>query len=117
MADVFDYVPSATGLEWEYLAIVFSKMDNKEAIRFAAVYNTKRRDYNLMLILTILGFVGISGLQRFAVNQIGMGILYFFTGGLCLIGTIFDLISIKEIVYSYNIDIASNILAGFNQGS
>lgn len=46
------------------------------------------------LLLTILGFFVLPGLQRFYMRQAGMGVLYVFTGGLCLIGQIVDLIQL-----------------------
>ncbi|WP_306568938.1 TM2 domain-containing protein [Faecalispora jeddahensis] len=46
------------------------------------------------LILCCLGFAALGGLHYFYVGRIGRGILYFFTCGLFLFGTIFDLIKI-----------------------
>jgi len=46
--------------------------------------------------------MGFAGIQRFMVGQIGMGILYFFTGGLCFIGTIVDLVNHKSLANDYN---------------
>lgn len=48
------------------------------------------------LLLCCLGFLGIGGIHHFYVGRIGMGLLYFFTGGLVLIGTIADLIKIAS---------------------
>lgn len=45
-------------------------------------------------ILCAVGFLGVGGLHHFYVGRIGKGILYLFTGGLFIIGTIIDLISI-----------------------
>jgi TM2 domain-containing membrane protein YozV len=42
------------------------------------------------------------GIQRFYLGQIGMGILYLFTGGLCLIGTIMDLVNNKTLTNEFN---------------
>ena len=39
-------------------------------------------------------------------NQIGMGILYLLTGGLCLIGTIVDAINYRQLSLSYNTTVA-----------
>lgn len=52
------------------------------------------KDKNTALILCLFGFVGIGGLHHFYGGNIGKGILYLFTGGLFLIGTIIDLIKI-----------------------
>ncbi|MDB5115968.1 MAG: hypothetical protein JWQ79_1460, partial [Mucilaginibacter sp.] len=40
--------------------------------------------------------------QRFIVGQIGMGILYLFTIGLCFIGSIMDLVNHKTLALEYN---------------
>ena len=42
------------------------------------------------------------GIQRFYLGQIGMGILYLFTYGLCLIGTIMDLVNNKSLTNEFN---------------
>jgi len=49
-------------------------------------------DRSTGILLTCLGFMGIFGVQRFYVGKIGTGLLYFFTGGLFLVGQIYDLI-------------------------
>lgn len=53
-----------------------------------------KKSKTVALILCILGFFGLAGLHRMYVGKVGSGILHFFTGGLCMIGTIMDLISI-----------------------
>ena len=57
------------------------------------------------MICTILGFLGIGGIQRFITGQIGMGILYLLTLGLCYIGTIIDLINYKKLTLERNQEI------------
>jgi TM2 domain-containing membrane protein YozV len=54
-----------------------------------------------------VGFVGVAGVQRFLINQIGMGVLYLLTGGLCLIGTIIDLINYQDLAIDYNMRMAN----------
>lgn len=73
---------------------------------FAIIYRSRRRDPVIILVTTLLGFAGFSGIQRFLTNQIGMGILYFFTAGLCLIGTIIDLVNYKSLALEYNKKVA-----------
>lgn len=53
-----------------------------------------RKSKMLALILCLLGFIGFAGIHRMYVGKVGSGVLYFFTFGFCLIGTIIDLISI-----------------------
>lgn len=53
-----------------------------------------RKKKMVALILCLLGFFGLAGLHRMYVGKVGSGVLHFFTFGICLIGTIIDLISI-----------------------
>ena len=53
-----------------------------------------RKSKMVALILCILGFFGLAGLHRMYVGKVGSGVLYFFTAGICYVGTILDLISI-----------------------
>ena len=65
----------------------------------------------MILITTLLGFVGFAGVHRFIIGQIGMGILYFFTAGLCLIGTIVDLVNHQKLAFEHNQKIANEVLS------
>jgi TM2 domain-containing membrane protein YozV len=53
-------------------------------------------------LFTLLGFLGVAGIQRFIIGQVGMGILYFLTAGLCFIGTIVDVVNHKSLTLEYN---------------
>ncbi len=53
-----------------------------------------RKKKTVALILCLLGFIGLGGLHRMYVGKVGSGVLWFLTSGLCLIGTVIDLISI-----------------------
>lgn len=70
---------------------------------FLMYYASNRKDPTIVLICTCLGFFGAAGIQRFLLGQILMGIIYFFTAGLCFIGTIYDLINYKSLTTEYNI--------------
>ena len=54
----------------------------------------KRKSKMVALILCILGFFGLAGLHRIYVGKVGSGILHFFTYGLCIVGTVIDLLAI-----------------------
>jgi len=73
-----------------------------ELTHFCMIYRSKRKDPQTILLLCLLGLVGVAGVHRFVIGHIGMGILYFFTGGLCLVGTIVDAINHKDLAMEYN---------------
>jgi TM2 domain-containing membrane protein YozV len=102
MAKIVDVLPEVTGEEMLYLQNIIQSMDDEKARSFATVYRSRRKDPQMVLILALLGFVGFSGIHRFVINQIGMGILYFFTAGLCLIGTIIDLVNYQKLAFEFN---------------
>jgi len=100
--DLIMNLKGVTPDEYLYLEQVMKNMNPDQAKHFVSYYSTKRKDPQDILIFTLLGFVVIAGIQRFVLGQIGMGILYLLTGGLCLIGTIVDLINHKSLTSDYN---------------
>ena len=109
MANVYDLMPEIMGEEQMYISGIIKNMDDNQARQFANIYRTRRRDPQTILLLTLVGFLGISGIQRFITDQIGLGILYLLTGGICLIGTIIDLINYKKIAFEFNQKEANSI--------
>lgn len=109
MNRVLHYLPEVQGEEFFYLEKLTDYMSDQQIAQFAGVYRVRRRDPNNILLLTLIGFISVAGIQRFYVGQIGMGLLYFFTAGLCLIGTIVDLINHKAIAQEYNEKIANEV--------
>ena len=110
MANVLQILPELQGQEMSYIQELIKDLDNEKAQLFANIYRARRRDPQLILITTILGFFVIAGVQRFLVNQIGMGLLYLFTAGLCLIGTIVDLVNYQKLAFEYNQKIADEVV-------
>ena len=102
MANVLEILPEIMGEEQMYISSLIKNMDDKQAYQFANIYRTRRKDPQTILLVTLVGFLGISGIQRFLTDQIGMGILYLLTGGICMIGTIIDLVNHKKIAFEYN---------------
>jgi len=107
MANLFQFLPELQGREMMYVQGLTKDYTETQMMNFANIYRSRRRDPQLILLTTLLGFVAIAGVQRFLVNQIGMGILYIFTGGLCLIGTIIDLINYQNLAMEYNMHMAN----------
>lgn len=102
MNKLFVLIPGIDQEEFAHLQRMTEELDDRELEMFASIYNGKRRKAEVILIATIIGLLGFAGIQRFMVNQIGMGILFFFTGGLCLIGTIVDLVNHRNLALEYN---------------
>ena len=82
--------------------------------QFVMIYRTKRKDPQTILLCCLLGLVFLAGLHRFITGQIGMGILYLFTGGLCFVGTIVDAINHKELALEYNQKMIGETIAMLN---
>ncbi len=111
MANVLRHLPELEGMELGYIQGLMKNMDDDQASLFAQVYRARRKDSQMILILTLLGFFGFAGLHRFILGQIGLGILYILTLGLCFIGTIVDLVNYKSLAYEYNVKMAHETLA------
>ena len=109
MPNIFQLLPSLEGEEMAYVQSLINDMTDTQAQQFAMAYSARRKDPTTILILALVGFVGFAGLHRFMLNQIGMGILYFLTGGLCLIGTIIDLINHRKLAFEYNSTVAQQV--------
>ena len=107
MANFFQFLPELQGRELMFVQGLTKDFNDTQMMNFANVYRTRRRDPQIILLTTLLGFVAVAGVQRFLINQIGMGILYLFTGGLCLIGTIIDLINYQDLAMEYNMQQAN----------
>lgn len=85
-----------------------------ELTHFCTIYRSKRKDPQTILLLCLLGLIGIAGIHRFVIGHIGMGVLYFFTAGLCWIGTIVDAINHKDLAMEYNAQMITETLSMLN---
>lgn len=111
MSNVIEYLPELEGDEQLYVADLVNDLSDEKARRFARVYRERRKDPQMILLLTLVGFVGVAGVHRFVIDEIGMGLLYFFTAGLCFLGTIVDIVNYKDVAFRYNRQQADEVLA------
>jgi len=95
-------LPGITPEELGFLQQATVGLDENQQKVFFNIYAGKRKAAQDIMLFTLIGFVGVAGVQRFVVGEIAMGLIYFFTGGFCLIGTIVDLINHKSIALDYN---------------
>ncbi|MEO7265207.1 MAG: TM2 domain-containing protein [Ferruginibacter sp.] len=84
--------------------------------QFVMIYRNKRKDAQTVLLCCLLGLICVAGIHRFILNQVGMGILYIFTGGLCLIGTIVDAVNHKQLTLEYNQKMIGETMAMMQMG-
>ncbi|HMN16635.1 MAG: TM2 domain-containing protein [Ignavibacteriota bacterium] len=109
MPNIFQLLPTLEGEEMQYVQSLINDMTDTQAQQFAMAYSARRKDPTTILILALIGFVGVAGIHRFMLNQVGMGILFFLTGGLCAIGTIVDLINHRKLCFEYNSTVAQQV--------
>lgn len=95
-------LPGITPEEMGFLQQATADLDENQKRNFFNIYSGKRKSPSDMLLFCILGLCIVPGLQRFIVGQIGMGILYLFTIGLCFVGSIVDLVNHKTLAFEYN---------------
>lgn len=109
--NLLTHLPELESGELLQLETVLHGMDDPQIQQFASAYRARRKDPQTTLLLTLLGFVCVAGVQRFVLDQIGMGLLYLLTGGFCSIGTIYDLFNYKRLTREYNLKEARRIAA------
>lgn len=114
MKKILEILPELEGEESHYISRLIEPMTEEDRYLFAQVYRSRRRDPLMMLVLAMVGLFGVAGIHRFISGQIGMGILYVLTLGLCLVGTIVDMINYKSIAFEYNRNVAREIVTLIN---
>jgi TM2 domain-containing membrane protein YozV len=103
----FYYGKKLTGILWFFTLGIFligwivdlfliPSMDAEADRRYAA----GDTDYSLAWILLV--FLGIFGIHRFYQGKILTGLLYLFTGGLFVVGLVYDLLTLNEQVDELN---------------
>jgi TM2 domain-containing membrane protein YozV len=111
---IIQFLYSATPEELVTINSRTKGFSNAELEQFCVIYRSKRKDPQLILILALIGLFGIAGIQRFFIGHIGMGILYFFTAGLCFVGTIIDAVNYKDLAMEYNAKMITETLSTLN---
>ena len=84
------------GIGWIIDLFLIPSMDRKADKR----YRVGRVDYNISWAL--LTFLGIFGIHRFYLGKWISGLIYFFTGGIFLLGYLYDYWTLNEQVSDIN---------------
>ena len=103
------YLPELDEPERSFIAQLTARMSDADVQQFAFAYRMRRKDPQTVLLMAVIGMVGVPGLHRFALGQVGVGFLYLFSYGLMLIGTIVDIVQHKELTFRYNKQLARRI--------
>lgn len=110
MKNALKHFPELEGEELQYIYNSVKGLNEDQLEIFKASYKARRKDPILFLVLALLGFFGFAGIHRIVAGHIGLGVIYFFTIGLCFIGTIVDMINYKTFSFEYNRKQALQIL-------
>ncbi len=110
MDPMFMSLPNIDPAEIMFLQNITKEMSEDDRKKFFLIYQSRRRDPQMMLLLTLLGFVGVAGIHRMMQGELGLGIVYLFTAGLCFIGTIIDIFNYKKLANDYNQRVAAECL-------
>ena len=109
MSKVIRYFPELEGDEQLAVARILTDLSEEQTEQFSRVYRSRRKDPQTTLLLTLLGLVVVAGVQRFYLGQVGMGLLYLFTGGLCVVGTIVDALNHRKLAAEFNVRTAREV--------
>ena len=88
--------------------LLFDKLSQEDKDSFTKRYELQKKQpwvYYLCLI-----FLGQLGVNRFYLDQFGMGVLYIFTGGIIGIGILYDLFTGVSQVRAYNERLCARII-------
>jgi len=88
--------------ELNFIQNLTKEMSETQQQQFLMFYQGKRKDQQTLMLLTLIGFFGVAGIQRLVTNEIALGIIYLLTVGFCGVGTIIDLVNIKSIATQFN---------------
>ena len=66
------------------------------------ISSTRPKNLGIAYLLTALSIISLPGIQRFYLGKYGTGVLYLLTGGVFFLGTLYDLITMRQQVYEIN---------------
>lgn len=111
MANIIQFMPELDEEELTLVAGLVAPMNENQAQLFSYGYRARRKESQTILVASVVGLFSLPGFQRFFLGHIGLGFLYIFTGGLLLVGSIFDLVNYKRLTFEYNRKVAEQIAA------
>ena len=81
------------------------RLSEDERVQFALEMRSLKKTQSVIAGLAAIGFIGVAGIHRFFLGQVGLGILMLLTGGACGIWTIIDLVHAEKLAEEYNLQL------------
>lgn len=100
-------------LDFAELESLKRDLTENERMQLDMEIRAQRRDTGTTTALACLGFIGVAGIHRFMLGKVGTGILWLLTAGICLIGTIVDLVNMRKLVDEYNYQVEYRVIQEF----
>lgn len=110
MNRILQLMPQITIEEAVTLDVLLKDKSEQQINNFRILYLNRRKDPQLVLITTAIGFLGFAGIQRLILEQPAIGVIYLLTFGFCGIGTIVDLINHRNLTLEYNQKLARDLM-------
>jgi len=109
MPHVTHYLPELQDPELTYIQSLIGHFPHEQIQIFSAAYRHRRKDPQTVLLAAIIGLVAIPGFQRFLLGEVGVGLLFLFTWGALLVGSICDLVQYRTLALLHNQKVAREI--------
>lgn len=95
--------------ELGYVEHLVKDFDQEEMELFTERYKAQRYSPRFIMVMNLVAFLGIAGIQRFLLGQTVLGIFYVLTWGFLGIGVVYDLVKHKQMTLDYNEKIAFEV--------
>ncbi len=110
MNRILQLMPQITIEEAVTLDVLLKDKSEQQINNFRILNLNRRKDPQLVLTTTAIGFLGFAGIQRLILEQPAIGVIYLLTFGFCGIGTIVDLINHRNLTLEYNQKMARDLM-------
>lgn len=105
----------ADPVEMEMMAVMRGLPDNRR-LEMQMLYQNQRKDRNTALVLQLLVFLGLPGIGRMYMGDVGLGVLQllasWFTCGFGILWPIIDLFLIQQAVDAKNRELLQRVQFG-----
>lgn len=105
--------PNIPSDDYPMILPFLERLSEPQAKDFLRMYSETRLDAQTYILLALMGFLGLFGVQRYYIGDWGMGIAQTLTCGFLFIGAIYDMATGKEKIRQLNIEKARTIFSNY----